>query len=279
MLIIDSNYLAYVNKYAYSVGLSYKGNPTEIVFGFLRCVIDLARRFESNNFVFCWDSKHSKRRDMFPSYKWKRRADKSQEDIMSDQIAYGQFDELRLRVLPELGFNNIFMQNGYESDDIIASIAIENSDPENIVVSSDNDLYQLLNHCSLYNYTKRETTTKTIFKRMYGIDPSDWISVKTLVGCVTDNVPGIDGVGDKKAIAFLKGEMKSGKTFDKILTHDEGKKELTRKLVTLPFYGTMSCEIRNNNFSLDKYHGVCAKHGFNSLLSDDNLLVWKKLFC
>lgn len=278
LLIIDSPYICYINKFALSSGLSYRGHRTEIIYGFLRDVIELADKFESNNMVFCWDSNHSLRRNIYPEYKINRRQEKSEEVMESDMIAFQQFDKLRKEILPDLGFSNVFFQDGYESDDLIASIVLDHSDRKNIVVSSDNDLLQLLDHCSLYNVGKKSTMTKNIFMREYGIKPAQWVDVKTLAGCSTDHVEGIKGVGEKKAIDYLKGKLVSGKTFDKIETYDVDEKEFTRKLVELPFKGTMKCILRNNSFDRMKYMDVCRRNGFNSLLTDKYMDRWNRLF-
>lgn len=278
LVIVDSNYIAYVNKFALSSGLSYRGHRTEIIFGFLRDVIELADKFESNNMVFCWDSKHSLRRNIYPEYKINRRQEKNEDVMESDMIAFEQFDRLRKEILPDLGFSNIFFQDGYESDDLIASIVMDHSDRTNIVVSSDNDLLQLLDHCSLYNISKKSTMTKTIFMREYGIKPIQWVDVKILSGCSTDHVEGIRGVGEKKAIDYIKGKLVSGKTFDKIKTYDASEKELTRKLVQLPFEGTMKCVLRKNSFAQMKYQDVCSRNGFKSLLTDKCMDRWEGLF-
>jgi DNA polymerase-1 len=283
LLVIDSNYVCYISKFAYSQGLDYKGSPTEILFGVLKTIIDLSSRFETNRFAFCFDSKQSKRMNMFPKYKWKRKQDKSEAMEENDKIAYRQFDQLRLEVLPKLGFSNIFMQDGYESDDLIASIVRDNVFKEDntsiIVVSSDSDLYQLLGGCSIYNLTKKETMTKHIFTRTYGIRPCEWVNVMELSGCNTDNVPGIEGVGKKKAIAYLKGELTKGKVFDRIRTCDAKDIDFTRELVELPFPGTMQCRLEKEYFSTRQYKDVCAHYGFKSLLTENKIDAWRKQFC
>lgn len=274
-VIIDSNYLCYISKYALSNGLSYNGGRTEIIFGFLKDIISLAKKFETNNFVFCWDSKESERRKIFSNYKYKRHQDKTEDEIVGDKVAFRQFTILREKVLPYLGFSNVFFQEGYEADDLIASVVMNNKDMTNIVVSSDNDLYQLLEYCSLYNFSKQETMTELLFNRNFGIQPHRWVDVKTLAGCSSDNVPGIEGVGEIKAIKYLKGELSSGKTFDSIKAQTEDEKELTERLVKLPFPGTKIFEIKKNHFSIKTFNNICDEFGFISL-KDKN--PWQRYF-
>lgn len=277
-LIIDSNYLGYVNFFALPMGLSFNGSSTEILYGFLRDIITLARRFETNDFIFCWDSKESKRKDIFPEYKHKRKKEKTDKERETDKQLYRQFDILRNQLLQNLGFMNSFSQEGFEADDLIAQLVLKSkSQKKTIVVSSDHDLYQLLDYCSLYNYRKKETLNKELFTRMYGIEPSQWVRVMELSGCATDDVPGIEGVGPAKAISFIKGEMTKGKVFDRIKTFDTQKKELTRTLVSLPLPGTQTPLLCKNTLRLEKYVRVCNQYGFKSLLSEKCKNDWKKI--
>lgn len=274
-LVIDSNYMCYLSKFALSEGLWYRGGRTEIIFGVLKNILALAKRFETSDFVFCWDSKESKRKDIFKDYKYKRHQDKTEGELFGDQIAFRQFDILRVEVLPYLGFSNVFYQKGYEADDLIASAVMNNQDATNIVISSDNDLLQLLDYCCLYNFSKKETMTKGLFIRKYGILPNQWVSVKKLAGCNGDNVPGVAGVGEVKAIRYIKGEILHGKTFDAIHQRTIEEELLTEKLVKLPFPGTQVFELKENCFSEQKYKSVCDEFGFISLKDDD---IWSKYF-
>ncbi len=272
MIIIDSNYLCYISKFSLSQGLTYRGNRTEIIYGFLKNIISLSKKFETNKFVFCWDSKHSKRKNIFPEYKSKRHSDKTEEEKELDIIAYTQFDQLKNYVLLELGFSNIFHFAGYESDDLIASIVIDNPNSNNIIVSSDEDLFQLLDYCSIYNFSKKTVMNKNLFMRTYGIEPKQWAEVKCIAGCSSDNVPGVKGVGEKTAIKYIQGTLKSSsKVFNSIKTRSLDEETLTRKLVTLPFPGTKRVKIENDNLSETKFINVMYKYGIQSINVDD----WK----
>jgi DNA polymerase I len=280
MIIIDSNYLGYVNRYGLSQGLTYLGNETEIIFGFMKHILQLAMHFKTKDFVFCWDSRESLRKKVFPTYKGSRRKDdRSEDEKIKDIIAFKQFDLLREKVLLDIGFKNVFIKSGYESDDIIAMIVMTNNSDHKIVVSSDNDLFQLLSFCSIYNIVKKSITTKTEFVRNFNIEPNMWVDVKALAGCSTDDVPGIDGVGTKTAIKYLINELKHGKIYDKIKS-DEGKEIVERnlKLVKLPFDGLKQFLISKDVLYVDDFIAVCEQYGFLSFLKDDALGKWVKAF-
>ena len=276
-IIMDCNYVCYVNKFAMSKGLSYKGSRTEIIFGFLRHIHELARHFETKQFAFCWDSRKSLRKEIYPEYKANRRINQTSEDIELDKIAYLQFNEIKDVVLSKIGFKNIFEKEGYESDDIIASI-VKNNQGRFIVISSDNDLFQLLNHCSLYNISKKSLTTKIIFEREHSISVEKWHLVKTIAGCSSDNVNGIPGIGEKTAIKYLKGLLKTGTKASAI----ESMGEIFKRnigLVTLPFDGIGTFNMKfDETFAEKDFIEVCENYGFESFLSPKYLQSWIKLF-
>lgn len=284
LIIVDCNYLCYVNKYSMSSGLSYRGDRTEIIFGVFRQILDLARQFETTHFAFCWDSKISLRKEIFADYKANRHLrEKTEEERIADKIAYQQFDELRTTALYEFGFNNVFLKEGYEGDDIIASIVKNRINSDNIVVSSDQDLLQLLDKCSLYNITKKEMATEEIFRRTYGIEPKQWAEAKYISGCSTDNVPGVANVGEKTAIRFITGKLTKGQTYDKIVLfkeHFRNDFERNKKLILLPFDGTGIFPIRKPkvDWSKNNFIDFCKKYGFKSFMAGKYIDEWAKVF-
>jgi DNA polymerase-1 len=276
-IIIDCNYLCYVNRFSLSEGLTYRGSRTEIVFGFLKHLLILSEHFGTRDFFFCWDSRESRRREIYPKYKANRRPDdRPEEEKELDRIAFQQFDTIRLEVLPELGFRNIYIADGFEADDLIAKL-VKKIEGTNIVVASDNDLYQLLSFCSLYNISKKQLTTKKEFVRKYGIEPEMWSEVKALSGCSGDNVSGIPGVGEKTAIKYLTGQLKGGKIFSKI-TESRDICDQNRLLVTLPFKDIPLPIYKRNSLLKDTFFGVFSTYGLSSLTQDKQFSRWIKNF-
>lgn len=280
-IVIDANYCCYVSKFAFSRGLTYLGNSTEIVFGFLRKILELAEQFETNKFIFCWDSPRSFRKEIYPEYKANRHKDRTPEEKEADQIAYQQFNLIRTTVLPELGFKRNYQVEGYEADDIIASV-VKNGTDKYIVVSSDEDLYQLLDYCNMFHLTIKNITTKKIFEREYKISPREWIDVKCIAGCSTDNIKGVFKVGQIKAIKYIKGELNKGhKSYQDILKCEDII-ERNRKLIELPFEGLSFQDfIPRELFYKDKFIEVFKKYGFKSMLDGTtrwDIKKWVKAF-
>jgi len=276
-ILIDSNYLAY-RAHLTTGKLQYGNIRTGIMYGFLSQLITVAEELESSNFLFFWDSKKSRRREIFPDYKIKRRDTQTPEEEQEWKTAFAQFNQLRKKILPNIGFINQFYQSGYESDDTIAQYILDNKDKEMYIVTSDNDMLQLLDYCKIYNPVKKATMTKQVFKKAYGIEPQQWKEVKAIAGCASDKVPGIPNVGEKKAIQFLKGEMKrTTKAYQSI---KDGKEviERNRKLVYLPFEGTKSFKEVSNEFRMLEFLRVCREFGLESFRQEKRKEKIKQLF-
>jgi 5'-3' exonuclease len=278
LLVLDANYICH--RAAYSMkGLSYQEKSTGVIFGFLLTILDLAERFKANKLVYAFDSRGSHRKNLYPEYK-NRKFTKTQELIELDKIARPQFFKIKKYVLPRLGFNNIFYHNGYEADDIIASIVKENKDFDIVVCSKDQDLYQLLNLCSMYKFDKNGLYTKENFTSEYGIDPAEWAAVKSMAGCSSDNVIGIDGVGEKTAIKYILGTLPAKSKAFKNIESEEGQKKIKDNfdLVKLPFFGTYSFPIEKDEFNFTELILICHEYGFKSIVESDKLNKFHKIF-
>jgi len=278
-LLVDSNYLCYRSKFRMP-DLSHDEKLTSIIFGFLSQVFELANRFNTNRFVFAWDSGKSLRRSLYPEYKAKRHADKTDEEREKDRIAYAQFDELRKEVLPALGFKNVFYQDGYESDDLIAWLVMENEE-DFTVISSDNDLWQVLDYCDMYDPRTKEMTTRQTFMEQWQIEPVVWLAVKAVAGCPTDNIAGVPGVGEKTAIKFLKEQLKYESKVRRRIVSAECQQiiERNRKLVKLPMDGVEPMTLRKDEFTRKAFMDMCHRYDFRSFLLGSRLGQWLDQFC
>ncbi len=277
-LILDSNYLCHRAKHS-TGNLTHEEKSVGVIFGFLNTIKTLALKFNTSQFIFCWDSQKSFRREIYIAYKESRR-EKTKEERAEDAIAYPQFAELRMKILSKLGFKNIFIKTGFEADDIIASLVSDSRVVgEKVVVSSDDDLLQLLEWCKIYNPKTKVITNEKEFFKQYRIESKQWPMVKSLAGCSSDNVEGIDGVGEVKAIQYILGELPNGKVLERI------KDELTEildcnlPLVGLPFKGTGKFVLNDKEvFCLDDFLDICEEYNFQSFLKQDEFKVWKRIF-
>jgi DNA polymerase-1 len=237
----------------------------------------------ADQFVFIWDSKTGYfRSDIYPKYKVDENAEPiSEEDKQLNNIAFPQFDLLYNRILPDLGFANSFRFDKYEADDGIAHIAYKiRHNCEITIISRDNDLFQLLHkNVKLYDPVKRGFITEKTFKDKWEIEPTEWGIVKSIAGCTSDKVPGIEGVKEINAIKFLKAKLKhSSKAYKNIMA---GAEAIMRnaELVVLP-HSSFSYEVFlvNDFITTDKFEQVCNKYGMKSLLTRQNIDNFVDLF-
>jgi len=249
---IDVSCLAYRVWYSLPK-LSWKGQPTEVLFGFFRAVEEVRNLFGSDNLVFCFDSKDSKRKELYPEYKAGRRRHDDLEHKQRRKAFHIQMDLLKNRCLPLAGFRNIFAAKGYESDDILAVVAktvVSRGTDELVIVTRDSDIYQCLRpNVFIYDPQLKKVRDVKWFTQTYGIEPPQWAKVKALAGCQTDNVPGIRGIGQKTALNFLRAaaNLRVIELVDEAVRC--GAMARNMQLVKLPFHGCPSFKLCPQNWN------------------------------
>jgi DNA polymerase-1 len=235
-LIVDGNNVAW-QVYHSLPTLSHGYKRTEVAFGFLKKILRYAKKFNANGIYFCWDSGTHRRRRILPTYKV-RDGDFQDREEVSKQI-----EMLREDIIPSMGFRNSFVAKGYEADDLIAYLRWQYLYPPitmemmpATIISSDQDLYQLLDYGIDLFTGKKLVKREDIHKLLGQWHPCFYREVKALAGCTSDNVPGIPGVGEKTAIKYLNRKLKKGEVLNRINSEDGiNIKERNRRLVYLPF--------------------------------------------
>ena len=278
LLILDVSCLAY--RALYSTGaLSHEGVGTGVIYGVLRDTVSLMEEHATDRIAFCFDGGYAKRLEVFGGYKAGRKPDR--DNPMEMELAKARWEvrrqlgRLRKHYLPRIGFRNIFRREGYEADDVIASLCgLIAADDEAVVVSTDDDLLQLIRlpipmlgqgRVLVWNPATKRPTTFDSFRREKGIRPEQWALVKAIAGCASDCVPGVKGVGEKTAIKYLVGKLKeTTKAWAKI----EGSSELIERnmrLVQLPFPGVGEFDLREDEVTDENWRRVLKKLGIKSL--------------
>lgn len=268
-LIIDADYICH--RAHYSMGdLSWKGAAIGVVYGFLQTIVQLEERFDTDKIAFCFDSRYSKRKEIYPAYKANRKKGLTEKEQKFEREFRRQVIKLRKEYLPEIGFRNVFMQGKREADDIIAALCVDPDRQSNrIIVTADEDLFQCITgHVSVYNPQKRILMTLQKFWNIYQIKPYQWSLVKAIAGCSSDNIPGVSGVGEKTALQYIRGTLKPrSKAINKIVEAQEVGEpfETYLKLVKLPLEGTIVPTLQSNTINMQKWRHLCKKLGFESL--------------
>ena len=267
-LILDSNFLCWRAFHAMG-GLSFEGKMTGVLFGVFRDILHLQREFDTNRIAFCFDSRESDRKVKYPKYK-STRANRYKE--MSDDEANAhrefrrQIRDLQRQHLHDIGFRNVFLQKGKEADDLVAVICKAYPKTKKIIVSSDEDLFQLLDaNTTMWNPNQQRRLTLRWFEKTYNISPNRWADVKAIAGCSTDDVEGVKGVGEKTAIKFLNGTTnpKSKAHHSIIVNLKQTRRNL--KLVSLPLAGTDPIRLLKDKVTDDKWTAKAEEFGMKSL--------------
>lgn len=225
LTLIDGNSLVFRAYYGMHANLTRSdGMPVGAVYGFFNMVLPLLSAAKpGDSFVCIFDaSRISFRQDIYPLYKANRSETPADLLLQSELIRIG----VHAMGVPVLCIP------GVEADDVIATIANSNcGNPGGTrIITSDKDLMQLVSDCVfLYDGMKeKEIHEPQVFEK-FGVKPNQVIDVQSLMGDSTDNVPGVPGIGPKKA-AELISEFG---TLDNLYTNlDSVKNERIRNLLS-----------------------------------------------
>ena len=272
---LDFNNLVYGSYYGEKL-INSKGINVNAIQSFFYKMKMLIENLNPNYIVLANDISRDKtfRRKIFPAYKSTRKP--TDEDIITQMKYCSQLAAL-------LGFP--FINDPlYEADDILRMIskyATENN-MEMIIISSDRDLYQLINDSVfIYSLKNREIIDRNWMYSKYRIYPEQWVELKILMGDRSDNIPGIEGIGEIGALKLLY----EFKTIENIYSHLSSVKpalkdklingrdsiELMRKLVTIVTdYNLINFNremIYRQNAYPDEVYGLLEELELNSLIN------------
>ncbi|MCK9573010.1 MAG: DNA polymerase I [Candidatus Omnitrophica bacterium] len=187
--LIDGTSICYRSFYAIRLSNS-KGLPTGAVYGFYQTLKRIISKYNPVYIGICFDvSRKTFRQEKFKEYKIQR---PPTPDDLKQQIPV-------IKKLINLLGITLIEKEGFEADDIIATIsrkAISENLPA-IIVSSDKDMYQLLDNdrVKVYEPVNDELLSEDSFKKEFGFPPQLIIDYLSLVGDSVDNVPGAKGIG------------------------------------------------------------------------------------
>ena len=224
LTLIDGNSLLFRAYYGVHSRLTRAdGTPTGAVYGFVNMILPvLAAANPNDSFVCVFDaSRISFRQSIYPEYKANR--DETPADLITQSFMVRE-------CMSAIGMPVLCIP-GVEADDVIATLARQFCDihDKTRIITSDKDLMQLVSHCVfLYDGMKQtEIHDQQVFEK-FGVKPSQVIDAQSLIGDTADNVPGVHGIGPKKAAELL---TQFG-TLDGIYEHiDEIKNERIRNML------------------------------------------------
>jgi DNA polymerase-1 len=210
-MAIDGNNLA---RRMYHIGES---NPDETralyaVFEFWSYMLRLNRDYAPARVILAWDEPPYFRSEMYPPYKANR------SDVTGNWVTQLHFIR---KVADEAGIISV-SKPGLEADDVLATISKRSGNC--LIISSDKDLLSLVSASTtleLLRWTKAEGThrkrlsDRLSVKEFFGVFPEQVATFKALAGDASDNIPGVEGIGHKKAVYLLENYL----TFQGIYDH------------------------------------------------------------
>jgi 5'-3' exonuclease len=257
---------------------SNNGLQTGIIYGFFKQILSFSKIFNTSKMIFCWDSPVSVRKKEYPIYKEGRHKFLKPEDEKQYYSMLKQKDLLQKYILQEIGFRNNFCVEGFEADDIIAYFVDK---IKAIFISSDNDLYQLLDRAEMYHLSRKKFFRQEDFEKEYNIKPNQWALAKAIGGCAGDNIKGVEGFSDpkvktSKALKLIRKEITSGKLYDRFIEKDNcGEIKKFYSLVKIPhekFQKTLI--VRRNKVEEKNLIKVFLRYNFRSFL-EENFDQWR----
>ena len=175
---------------------------------YVRTIESLAKSYNCGEIVVLGDGGSDYRKEIDPEYKANRKeryADQTEEERQEFLNFLGEFQKT-VELCNEKGYLTI-KYNGVEADDIAAVIcqAREELGLEEIwLVSSDKDWDLLVNeNISRFSTVTRKETTMGNWDEHYDFEPDKYLTFKCLTGDKGDNVPGVNGIGPKRASSLI----------------------------------------------------------------------------
>lgn len=215
MATMDPNTIMVVD--ALNLAFRYKhSGAKEFVDDYMRTVDSLRKSYKAEKVIIaCDQGSSSYRKAIYPEYKQNRK-DKYEAQTEQEAADFEAFFVEFGRTIDAYNDKNDFpvlRYAGVEADDIAAYIARKYRKTHRIwLMSSDKDWDLLVDsNVSRFSYVTRKETTVENWNEHYDYDPDDHISIKCLTGDAGDNIPGVPGIGPKKAHALVQ---EFGSTYD-----------------------------------------------------------------
>jgi DNA polymerase-1 len=197
LFLVDAHALCYRAFFAIKELRNSKGQATNAVYGFVAALKKILREYQPQYCVVCFDMKgKTLRQQKYADYKIQRPA--MPDDLIS-QIPIIK-DIVRAYQIP------ILELEGYEADDIIATIArrISQPDLEMVIVSDDKDMFQLVGDNVKVLSSRQEKIMGTVeIQKILGFAPKLIPDYLALAGDQVDNIPGVKGIGEVSAKKLL----------------------------------------------------------------------------
>ncbi|MGB9661258.1 MAG: DNA polymerase I [Moorellaceae bacterium] len=202
LLLIDGNSITHRAFHALPLLSTSAGIFTNAVYGFTLMLKKALEEARPEYVAVAFDySKISFRHEFMPTYKAQRPETAAE---LRPQFAL-------VKKLLQAWRIAMYECEGYEADDLIGTLASQAAAQgiTCLILTGDRDTLQLVNEKVSVMLTRKGISQVEIYdirtiKEQYGLEPSQLIDVKALMGDASDNIPGVPGIGEKTAVQLVK---------------------------------------------------------------------------
>jgi|TARA_A100001011_G_C14278175_1_gene830255 5'-3' exonuclease len=196
LLIVDGLNIAF--RWKHQGVLDFK-------YDYIRTVESLAKSYNAGQIIVLADGGSFYRKEILPSYKANRKekyADQTEQEAKEFEMFMSEFSNTLTLIKEKYP---VFQFRGVEADDIAAYIVKEFDYDDCWLISSDKDWDLLIgDKVSRFSTVTRKETTVHNWDEHYDFEIPDYITFKCLTGDKGDNVPGIPGIGPKRAVQLME---------------------------------------------------------------------------
>lgn len=204
LILFDGNALVHRAFHALPpLTISKTGEMVNAAYGFVSMLLKAVNELKPSCYAIAFDKKAPTfRHKLFNDYK-------AQRPAMPEELA-GQLERVRQIVR---AFNMpVFELEGYEADDLLGSLSVqaEAQGLDTVIVTGDADTMQLISDHVKVLYPKGRIFSESMLYdeaaviAKYGVRPEQIADLKALTGDISDNIPGVPGIGDKTAAGLLQ---------------------------------------------------------------------------
>ncbi|MEK7558819.1 MAG: 5'-3' exonuclease H3TH domain-containing protein [Patescibacteria group bacterium] len=260
-VLIDGNAIVHRAYHVMPPLTRSDGTPTGAVQGFFNMILKIIQELRPEHIAIAFDRPAPNfRKELFKDYQSKRPA---MESDLSPQFGI-------IRGILEKAKISVYSVDGLEADDVIGTIAEKAKETGHLVyiLTGDRDMLQLVNHktkvlAPLKGISEMILYDEDKVKEKYGINASQFIELKALMGDSSDNYPGVSGIGPKTASNLINEydsieniyknieeiKSKNPKLAEKLEVGRESAKlahQLATILTNAPFaYDFADCDMKN----------------------------------
>ena len=238
-VLIDAHSIIYRSYFAFSKNplKNSKGETTSGIFGFLNTLEKIKQHIKSDHIGLTFDAPGKTfRDDIYEEYKATRLPPPPDLPFQVAKVK---------EICQHLGIP-LFELAGFEADDILATFAVALQAKGSVyIVTSDKDLFQLVNdRIFIYDAYKNIIYDRDMVINKFKVSPERIAEYLALTGDSIDNIPGVPGIGPKRAVEILEkySDFEKAIAQDKRIQPHREKALLSRKLVVLDCHVPLSID-------------------------------------